>query len=117
MTQSSVRQVGLGEGTQLVLAVPERILPSLRLRGAGQLHEEDSCSMLQLETLRREREQPGETLEFYLCFGYRGEPTFVPALKMAPRAPLGPSLVLNFGMPFDGIAVDLQKSLALRRET
>jgi hypothetical protein len=34
--------------------------------------------------------------------------TFVPALKIAPRAPLGPSEVLKAGIPFEGIAVDLQ---------
>jgi hypothetical protein len=43
--------------------------------------------------------------------------TFVPALNIAPRAPFGPSLVLNAGMPFDGNDVDLQKSAALRSET
>lgn len=43
--------------------------------------------------------------------------TFVPALKIAPRAPLGPSLVLNADIPFVGMALDLQKSAATRRET
>jgi len=43
--------------------------------------------------------------------------TFVPALKMAPRAPFGPSEVLKAGILFDGIAVDLQWSAARRRET
>lgn len=43
--------------------------------------------------------------------------TFVPALKIAPRAPFGPSLVLKAGIPFSGIAFDLQKSAAVRSET
>jgi hypothetical protein len=43
--------------------------------------------------------------------------TFVPALKIAPRAPLGPSLVLNAGIPLEGRAFDLQKSAATKRET
>jgi hypothetical protein len=34
--------------------------------------------------------------------------TRVPALKIAPRAPFGPSDVLMLGMPFDGIATVLQ---------
>lgn len=38
--------------------------------------------------------------------------TFVSALKIAPRAPLGPSLILNAGTPFEGIDFDLQKSAA-----
>jgi hypothetical protein len=43
--------------------------------------------------------------------------TFVPALKIAPRAPFGPSLVLKAGIPFSGIDLDLQKSAAVRSET
>jgi len=43
--------------------------------------------------------------------------TFVPAVKIPPRAPLGPSEVLNAGIPFEGIAFDLQKSAATRRDT
>jgi hypothetical protein len=43
--------------------------------------------------------------------------TLVPALKIAPRAPFGPSLVLKAGIPFAGMALDLQKSAATRRET
>jgi hypothetical protein len=34
--------------------------------------------------------------------------TRVPALKIAPRAPFGPSEVLMLGMSFDGIATVLQ---------
>jgi hypothetical protein len=46
-----------------------------------------------------------------------GALTFVPALKIAPRAPFGPSLVLNAAIPFGGIDLDLQKSAATRSET
>ena len=41
----------------------------------------------------------------------------VPPTKMPPRAPFGPSLVLMAGMPFEGIALVLQKSAAVRRDT
>jgi hypothetical protein len=34
--------------------------------------------------------------------------TRVPALKIAPRAPFGPSDVLMLGMPFGGMATVLQ---------
>lgn len=43
--------------------------------------------------------------------------TFVPPVNIPPRAPFGPSDVLNAGIPFEGIAFDLQKSAATRRET
>jgi hypothetical protein len=43
--------------------------------------------------------------------------TCVPALKIAPRAPFGPSDVLMLGMPFDGMATVLQWSAALRSDT
>lgn len=43
--------------------------------------------------------------------------TFVPALNIAPRAPLGPSLVLKAGILFSGIDFDLQKSAAVSKET
>lgn len=43
--------------------------------------------------------------------------TFVPPVKIPPRAPFGPSVVLKAGMPFDGMDRDLQKSAATSSET
>jgi hypothetical protein len=43
--------------------------------------------------------------------------TFVPPENIPPRAPLGPSEVLNAGMPFEGIDWDLQKSAAHKSDT
>jgi hypothetical protein len=37
-------------------------------------------------------------------------------VKNSPRAPLGPSVVLIEGMPFSGIAMDLQKSAPASNE-
>lgn len=45
------------------------------------------------------------SLEDYGVLGRElGKLTRVPALKIPPRAPLGPSEVLMAGIPFDGIA-------------
>lgn len=43
--------------------------------------------------------------------------TFVPPVNIPPRAPFGPSVVLNAGTPLDGMDLDLQKSAATRSET
>jgi hypothetical protein len=45
------------------------------------------------------------------------QPTFVPPVKIPPRAPFGPSEVLNAGTPFEGMDLDLQKSAATKSET
>ena len=43
--------------------------------------------------------------------------TGVPSLKKAPLAPLGPSVVLIEGIPFEGMVDVLQKSWAASRDT
>jgi hypothetical protein len=41
----------------------------------------------------------------------------VPPVKIPPRAPFGPSVVLKAGIPLLGIDFDLQKSPATKSET
>lgn len=53
--------------------------------------------------------EPGTLLEDLL--------TLVPPTKMPPRAPVGPSDALIAGIFFSGIALVLQKSAAVRRDT
>lgn len=43
--------------------------------------------------------------------------TLVPPTKMPPRAPFGPSVALIAGIFFSGIALVLQKSAAVSRDT
>ena len=43
--------------------------------------------------------------------------TGVPSLKNAPRAPFGPSVVFNDGIPLDDIGTVLQKSEPASKET
>lgn len=52
-----------------------------------------------------------------LKFPIDGQLTRVPALNTPPRAPLGPSLVLTFGIPLAGIATVLHASAPLINET
>lgn len=115
-TQSCVHQEVLGANIQLEQEVREQISLWFLRRDVARLGAKSSCSMSLLEILRMGRTRPSFLLELYkyLCSKFL---TFVPALKMAPRAPFGPSEVLKAGMFFDGIAVDLQWSAALRRET
>lgn len=73
--------------------------------------------MMQLARYRKEIRRPIKGVSVEALDLDTLKLTFVPALNMAPRAPLGPSEVLNAGMPFSGIAFDLQKSAAVRSET
>lgn len=73
--------------------------------------------MMQQARYRKETRQPVDRVSVESVALVHVEATFVPALKMAPRAPLGPSEVLNAGTPFSGMAFDLQKSAAVKSET
>ena len=73
--------------------------------------------MLLLMTRRTGREPPDSLLNRVSGLWEHLKLTLVPAENIPPRAPFGPSEVLNAGMPFEGIDFDLQKSPATRRET
>jgi hypothetical protein len=73
--------------------------------------------MLRLRRPHKEIERPGKFVRFSSDTQSLEFRTLVPALNIAPRAPLGPSLVLKAGIPFSGIDFDLQKSAAVSSET
>jgi hypothetical protein len=76
--------------------------------------------MLLLMIYRKGKGQPGDFSAVYfeeVKLKDKTRPTFVPPVKIPPRAPFGPSEVLNAGIPFEGMDLDLQKSAATKSET